>query len=85
MTAPTSARLTEPELVEISGGLTTPRRQLNALRAAGFWRARLGADGRVVLERPHYEAVCAGALQPGSEGPHNAATAARRPQLQRVK
>lgn len=59
-------KLTEEELVDVAGGLTQPRRQLAELRANGFWRARLGRDGRVVLERAHYQAVCAGALPPGT-------------------
>lgn len=37
------------------------RRQLEELRLSGFWRVRLGRAG-IVLERAHYEAVCAGAL-----------------------
>lgn len=35
-------------------------RQLVELHSQGFWRARL-KDGRLILERAHYEAVCAGA------------------------
>lgn len=57
--------LTEAELVIITGNLTQPRRQLAELHARGFWRARLGRDSKVVLERAHYEAVCAGVLPPG--------------------
>ena len=41
------------------------RKQLAELREQGFWRARLGRDG-IILETAHYEAVCAGALPPGS-------------------
>lgn len=57
------------ELVELTG-YEQPSRQLDALHESGFWRARIRRDGRVVLERPHYEAVCAGATPapvPGSE------------------
>lgn len=60
-------RLTPAEIQEIAGGLTQQRRQLTELHARGFWRARLGRDGQVVLERAHYLAVCAGALPPGVE------------------
>ncbi len=72
-------RLTWDELIEVSGGYTQTSRQLEALRAAGFWRARLGRDGRVVLERAHYEAVCAGAVAPGAR-----ASQTDRPQVRRV-
>lgn len=58
--------LTEGELVQASGGHTQPRRQLNELHKRGFWRARMNMRGRVDLERVHYEAVCAGALPPGT-------------------
>lgn len=54
--------LTEGELVQLCGGLTQPRRQLTELHRRGFTRARLGVNGRVVLERVHFEAVSAGAL-----------------------
>lgn len=57
-------RLSDAELVEVSGGYTQTSRQLEALRAAGFWRARLDDDGKVILDRSHYLAVCAGAIGP---------------------
>lgn len=41
------------------------RDQLTELREQGFWRARLGRKG-IILETAHYEAVCAGALPPGT-------------------
>lgn len=56
--------LTEDEIRAITGNLVQPSRQLAELHRRGFWRARLGVDHQVVLERAHYEAVCAGALQP---------------------
>ena len=37
-----------------------PGKQLAELHRQGFWRARMGRVGGVVLERAHYEAVCAG-------------------------
>lgn len=73
--------LTEAEILQISGGLTQPRRQLAELRARGFWRARLGRHGKVILERAHYHAVCAGALPPGEKKDDNRP----RPQLQAIK
>lgn len=62
-----SVVLTQGQIRQLAGGLTQPRRQLTELHKRGYWRARLGVDGRVVLERAHYEAVCAGALPPGEE------------------
>jgi hypothetical protein len=35
-------------------------KQLEELRRQGFYRARIGRSGAVVLERAHYEAVCRG-------------------------
>jgi hypothetical protein len=55
--------LSPKELASITG-FEAPHKQLEALRAAGFWRARRGRRG-VILERAHYEAVCAGAVAPG--------------------
>jgi hypothetical protein len=40
-----------------------PAEQLEELHRQGFHRARRGADGKVILERAHYEAVCAGHAQ----------------------
>lgn len=45
-------------------------KQLEELREQGFWRARLGRKG-IILETAHYEAVCAGALPPGSVSMQN--------------
>jgi hypothetical protein len=59
-----SLTLTADELATLTGGLTQPRRQVEELRSQGFWRARLARTNLVVLERAHYEAVCAGALPP---------------------
>lgn len=73
--------LSHEEIVRITGGLTQPRRQLTELRKHGFWRARLGRDGKVVLERAHYEAVCAGALPPGEKKDDTRP----RPQLQSIR
>ena len=38
--------------------------QLHELHRQGFYRARLGRDGKVILERPHYDAICAGRAEP---------------------
>lgn len=57
--------LDKDELVKLTG-LTQPRRQVDELRARGFWRARL-VHGETVLERAHFEAVCAGAVAPGTQ------------------
>ncbi len=63
--------LAPAELQEITGGLVQPKRQLDELLARGFWRARL-VRGKVLLERAHYEAVCAGAVAPGRAPADNA-------------
>jgi hypothetical protein len=58
-----------PEEIHRITGYRQPRRQLQVLRERGFWRAecrRVAGELRVILERPHYDAVSAGALvEPG--------------------
>lgn len=54
--------LTEEELVALTG-YKVASKQLRELHRAGFCRARIGSTGRVVLERDHYRAVCAGQAQ----------------------
>lgn len=49
-----------PAEIEAITGYRTPSRQLQTLHARGFSRAYRDRLGRVVLERPHYDAVCAG-------------------------
>ena len=61
--------LDKDELVALTG-LMQPRRQVEELLARGFWRARL-VHGEAVLERAHYEAVCAGAVAPGTKEADN--------------
>lgn len=51
--------LTLTEMYNITG-YRTPKRQLAELHRQGFYRARIGAAGNVILERAHYDAVCAG-------------------------
>lgn len=53
-----SITLTHAELVEITG-YHQPSKQLAELHRRGFHRAYIGRKG-MVLERAHYEAVCAG-------------------------
>lgn len=72
--------LSPAEIQEIAGGYKRPRDQLRALRDQGFYRARIGkVTGQVILERPHYDAVCAGAVQAGAE------SGRARPSLRSVK
>jgi hypothetical protein len=52
--------LSEEEVHAITG-YQKPALQLRELHLRGFHRARVNAVNRVVLERTHYEAVCAGA------------------------
>lgn len=53
--------LNSDELAGVTG-YRTPKRQLEELHRQGFYRARIAAaTGNVILERAHYDAVCAGA------------------------
>lgn len=52
--------LTTDEVAAVTG-YRTPKRQLEELHRQGFYRARIAATGNVILERAHYDAVCAGA------------------------
>lgn len=61
--SPTALRLSAAELEQLTA-YRQPAAQLAELHRQGFTRARLDRLGRVVLERAHYHAVCAGALQP---------------------
>lgn len=51
--------LTETELFELTR-YKRPADQLRVLLERGFYRAYRASTGDVVLERPHFEAVCAG-------------------------
>ena len=53
--------LSDAELVELTR-YRRPGEQLAELQLRGFHRARRARDGAVVLERAHFEAVCAGAV-----------------------
>ena len=51
--------LTTDELERVTG-YKTHKRQMQELHRQGFYRARIAATGNVILERAHYDAVCAG-------------------------
>lgn len=51
--------LSDDQLRELTG-YRQPACQLRELHRQGFHRARRNPAGHVVLERAHYEAVCAG-------------------------
>lgn len=55
--------LTEQELLDLTG-YSLPSKQLEALKSRGFVRAYRGRNGRVIVERPHYDSVCRGEYQP---------------------
>lgn len=55
--------------------------QLTELKAQGFHRARRNAAGHVVLERPHFEAVCRGIHGAAAEGEVPRLRPVREPQL----
>lgn len=62
-----SAILEADELQRLTG-YRRPADQLAELLRQGFYRARRSpSDGTVILERPHYHAVCAGASTPANE------------------
>ena len=52
--------LDSDELERVTG-YKTHKRQVKELHRQGFYRARIAATGNVILERAHYDAVCAGA------------------------
>lgn len=54
-----STVLTDAE-IEALTGYQQPSAQLRALQARGFHRAHRNLAGRVILERPHFEAVSRG-------------------------
>lgn len=55
--------LSEDEIFKLTG-YKRAAEQLADLHRQGFARARRDRLGNVVLERAHYDAVCAGAQQP---------------------
>jgi hypothetical protein len=68
-----------PDELQAITGYAQPAKQVEELRRQGFWRARRNMAGSVVLERRHYEAVCAGAThQPADDGPRLRAPTLRR-------
>lgn len=76
-----SLLLDPAEIEALAAGLTQPQRQVEELRHQGFWRARLSRAHTVILERAHYEAVCAGAAPPAV----NQANTGDGPKLRSVK
>ena len=52
-------------------GYRQPSKQLAELHRQGFWRARrCRVTGDVILERPHYDAVCRGSdAKPAANAP----------------
>lgn len=68
MTDSPSLLVGDDELVQLTG-CRQAAAQLRELHRQGFWRARrLATSGDVVLERAHYEAVCAGDAAPSRRG-----------------
>lgn len=57
--------LSDEQVARITG-YRQPAAQLRELLRQGFHRARRNPAGRVILERPHYEAVCAGREAPAA-------------------
>jgi hypothetical protein len=69
--------LLSPEEVAELTRYSRPAEQLAELHRQGFHRARRDRFGRVVLERAHYDAVCAR----GAAANDPAAEAPRRPRV----
>ena len=65
-----SLTLSTNEIEELTG-YRQAHSQLIELRKQGFHRARRSPAGHVVLERAHYQAVCAGqdGIQPPADQP----------------
>jgi len=59
-----SATLSPQEIDDVTG-YRRPADQLAELHRQGFYRARRSpTTGQIILERAHYDAVCAGAKPP---------------------
>jgi hypothetical protein len=72
------------EVVRVTGGYKRPADQLREPHLRGFYRARLGKISReVILERAHYDAVCAGAGSAANE--EGDRPQVRPPPMRRVK
>lgn len=56
----TAACLVPADQIEQITGYRQAAKQVAELQRQGFWRARRNVMGVVVLERSHYDAVCAG-------------------------
>lgn len=55
------ATILAPEEIHALTGYRRPAEQLAELLCQGFYRARRSpVDGSVILERPHFEHICAG-------------------------
>ncbi|MDM0116870.1 hypothetical protein QTI66_32610 [Variovorax sp. J22R133] len=58
----------EPAELRLLTGYRRASEQLDELRRQGFYRARRSpTTGAIILERPHYEAVCAGGNMPAND------------------
>lgn len=58
----------EPNELQALTGYRRPADQLAELLRQGFYRARRSpSDGTIILERPHYDAVCAGGSKAANE------------------
>lgn len=57
----------EPVELQRLTGYRRPSEQLSELLRQGFYRARRSpVDGAVILERPHYDHICAGGGKPAN-------------------
>jgi hypothetical protein len=67
MSTPEPLTLSREEIKGITG-YKRPAEQLAELHLQGFYRARRSpVDGSVILERPHYDHICAGGGKPAND------------------
>jgi hypothetical protein len=76
----TEVTLSPAQVRAVAGGYKRRSDQLVELHRQGFYRARIGkVTGQVILERAHYDAICAGGGQPSNDSGRG------RPTLRSVK
>lgn len=64
----TDITLSLDEIKRVAGGYKRPGDQLAELHRQGFYRARIAkVTGEVILERAHYDAVCADGGMPSND------------------
>lgn len=71
--------------IESVTGYRRPSEQLAELKKRGFYRARRSpTTGAVILERPHYEAICATGGKAANDASASAGPKVRTPQVRKA-